>query len=55
MPLDAIGKALGDPYKGLLYATAGLLATPYFVYRVELGQPDATAAGDGYVWLPARG
>jgi hypothetical protein len=38
-------KALADPLKGLVYATAGLLESPNFIYRVEIGQPDARAGG----------
>lgn len=30
----------GDPYQGLRYATAGMLQSPYFLYRVELGEED---------------
>ena len=36
---------LGDPYQGLMYATLGLLTSPNFLYRVELGVPDARAGG----------
>jgi hypothetical protein len=38
-------QATRDVYGGLLYATAGLLESPHFTYRVELGQPDARAGG----------
>ena len=37
------GTALGDFWKGLGYALAGLLQSPHFLYRVELGQPVAGA------------
>ena len=30
----------GDPYQGLRLATAGMLQSPYFLYRVELGEED---------------
>ena len=30
----------GDPYEGLRLATAGMLQSPYFLYRVELGEED---------------
>lgn len=30
----------GDPWLGLQYAVAGILQSPHFVYRVELGEPD---------------
>src|SRR6185295_2292332 len=39
------GTKLGDPYQGLMYATLGLLTSPNFLYRVELGTPDARAGG----------
>lgn len=32
--------AEGDPWRGLRLATAGLLQSPNFLYRVELGEPD---------------
>lgn len=32
--------ALGDPWRGLRFAVAGLLQSPHFLYRVELGAPD---------------
>jgi len=35
------GTALGDFWKGLGWALAGLLQSPHFLYRVELGQPMA--------------
>jgi hypothetical protein len=38
-------RALGDPWKGLAYATAALLESPNFIYRVELGVPDPGAGG----------
>ena len=30
----------GDPWRGLQYAVAGILQSPHFLYRVELGEPD---------------
>lgn len=33
---------LGDFYEGLEFAVAGLLQSPHFLYRVELGAPDPT-------------
>lgn len=30
----------GNPYQGLRLATAGMLQSPYFLYRVELGEED---------------
>jgi len=48
----SVGSALGDPWAGLRYATAGMLQSPFFLYRVELGAPDPTRPGwvkfDGY-------
>lgn len=48
----AVGQSLGDAWQGLRYATAGLLQSPHFLYRVELGAPDPTRPGwvnyDGY-------
>lgn len=37
---DQIGVDLGDGYLGLEYAVAGLLQSPHFLYRVELGEPE---------------
>jgi hypothetical protein len=42
--------ALNDFYKGLEYAMAGLLQSPYFLYRSELGKRE-NAATDGRVRL----
>lgn len=38
----AVSAALadGDPFQGLRHATAGMLQSPYFLYRVELGEED---------------
>ena len=32
--------AEGDPWQGLRLAVAGMLQSPHFLYRVELGEPD---------------
>lgn len=32
--------AEGDPWRGLRLAVSGILQSPYFLYRVELGEPD---------------
>ncbi|HEY0134830.1 MAG TPA: DUF1592 domain-containing protein, partial [Nannocystis sp.] len=32
--------ASGDPWQGLRHAVAGMLQSPNFLYRVELGEPD---------------
>lgn len=37
---QAVAAAAGDPWTGLEYAVAGLLQSPHFLYRVELGEPD---------------
>jgi hypothetical protein len=42
---DEVGVALDDPEQGLAYALAGLLQSPSFLYRVELGRPDPARAG----------
>ena len=34
---------LGDFWQGLTYALSGLLQSPHFVYRVELGKPEGPA------------
>jgi hypothetical protein len=38
-------KTLGDVNQGLLHATSGLLESPHFVYRVEIGAPDPASNG----------
>jgi hypothetical protein len=38
---------LGDPNQGFVYAATGLLESPNFLYRVELGEPDSTGGGRG--------
>jgi hypothetical protein len=42
------GKTLGDLGAGLMHATSALLASPNFLYRVELGQPDAAGGRARY-------
>lgn len=37
--------AAGDPWRGLRIAVAGMLQSPYFVYRIELGEPDPGREG----------
>ena len=37
---DAAAQALNDPWSGPRYAALGLLQSPNFLYRVELGVPD---------------
>lgn len=37
--------ASGDPWRGLRIAVAGLLQSPYFIYRIELGEPDPDQDG----------
>jgi hypothetical protein len=37
------GRTLGDFYQGLEFALAGLLQSPNFLFRVELGEVDPTA------------
>jgi hypothetical protein len=44
-----IGRA--DPWVALQYVTAAILQSPSFLYRVELGEPDATQPG----WLHYTG
>jgi hypothetical protein len=39
---------LGDFYEGLQYAVAGLLQSPHFLFRVELGEPDLANAKRAY-------
>jgi hypothetical protein len=35
---------MADVWTGLQYAVAGMLQSPYFLYRVELGEPDPSGA-----------
>jgi hypothetical protein len=39
-----IGQALGDPWRGLEHALSGILQSPHFLYRVELGEDDPQSA-----------
>jgi len=45
-------EALSDPWRGIEYAIAGLLQSPHFLYRVEIGAADPSTPGlrrfDGY-------
>jgi hypothetical protein len=41
----SIGVSLGDVWRGLSFAVAGMLQSPYFLYRVELGEPDPIDRG----------
>jgi hypothetical protein len=36
----SVDGAAGDPWRGLRMAVAGILQSPLFIYRVELGEPD---------------
>lgn len=36
----AVDTAGGDPWRGAQHVVAGMLQSPHFVYRVELGEPD---------------
>jgi hypothetical protein len=40
--------ALGDPWQGLAAAMAEILQSPYFLFRVELGEPDPSGTGMRY-------
>ncbi len=40
-----IGTSYGDRMTGVLHALSGLLASPKFLYRAEIGKPDPAAAG----------
>jgi len=43
--VNTIQKSANDFYRGLEYGIAGLLQSPNFLYRVELGSPDPTKQG----------
>ncbi|MDQ3038065.1 MAG: DUF1588 domain-containing protein, partial [Myxococcota bacterium] len=47
----SIGGSLGDPQLGLEHALTGLLQSPHFLYRVEIGEDDpaAPAVGSGAI------
>jgi hypothetical protein len=38
-------KTLADPWGSFVYAGTALLESPYFIYRIELGEPDPSAGG----------
>ena len=42
---DNAAKTLGDFYQGLEFAVAGVLQSPNFLFRVELGAPDTRSSG----------
>ncbi|HET8939880.1 MAG TPA: DUF1588 domain-containing protein [Polyangiales bacterium] len=42
---DNAAKTLGDFYQGLEFAVAGVLQSPNFLFRVELGAPDSNSRG----------
>lgn len=42
---DTLGHDPADPFQGLMYAISGLLQSPHFLYRVELGAPDTFREG----------
>ncbi|MFT5354208.1 MAG: hypothetical protein ACI9KE_001413, partial [Polyangiales bacterium] len=42
---DTLGHDPEDPSQGLMYALSGLLQSPHFLYRVELGVPDPSRPG----------
>jgi hypothetical protein len=41
----ALDLGAGDPWRGLRFVVAGLLQSPSFLYRVELGEPDLEHPG----------
>ncbi len=41
----SVSTSLADPWKGLEYAVAAFLESPFFLHRVELGQPDPERPG----------
>jgi hypothetical protein len=45
LAVSAAGALGNDVNQGLIYGFAGLLASPNFLYRVEIGQPDPGAGG----------
>jgi hypothetical protein len=36
----SLGNSLGDPWRGVEHALSGILQSPHFLYRVEIGQDD---------------
>jgi hypothetical protein len=52
---DRAAETLGDFYLGLEYALAAILQSPWFLFRVELGEPDGEGARRLTQWeLAAR-
>lgn len=47
---QSAGDALDDPWEGLRYAVAGMLQSPHFLFRIEIGEPDP--AGGGFRYNP---
>ncbi len=47
LALDA-GRTLGDPFEALAFPVAQLLQSPHFLFRAELGEPDADGTGRRY-------
>ncbi len=41
-------KTLGNFHQGLEFALAGILQSPHFLFRIELGEPDAATGGLRY-------
>jgi hypothetical protein len=41
----AAAKGLNDPWQGFVHVGTALLESPYFIYRVELGEPDPATGG----------
>lgn len=42
------GEVLGNPWEGLQYAVAGMLQSPHFLFRVEVGEDDPAGGGHRY-------
>ena len=40
-----IGETLADPWIGVEFAVAGIIQSPHFLFRVEIGTPDAAERG----------
>jgi hypothetical protein len=45
MGISAAAAEIGDVWDGLEFAVAGILTSPHFLYRVELGEPDPDRPG----------
>ena len=41
--IQTLGALFSDPWRGFEYAVVGMLQSPSFLYRVELGEPDPAA------------